>query len=97
MTGRASYILWENREIIDQMMQQMDDFASQNGGYINRSGVGNFYTKTVDEDDEENESPAEERKEMKMMMKKGKKGKMVDKDEVKEIKEAAARRRRRSR
>lgn len=52
MTGRAGYILWENREVIDQMMQQMDDFAAQNGGYINRSGVGNFRTsKTVDEED----------------------------------------------
>lgn len=95
--GRAGSILWENRNIIDQMMQQMDDFAAQNGGYINRSGVGNFRTqKGVYEDDEEeeNESPAEERKE-KMMAKKGKKSKMMDKDELEEVKEASRRRNRR--
>lgn len=49
---RASYILNENREIIDRMMQQMDDFANKNGGYINRAGVGNFRTsKMVDEEE----------------------------------------------
>jgi hypothetical protein len=75
--GRAGSILWENREVIDQMMQQMDDFAAQNGGYINRSGVGNFHTeKTVDEQDTIDT-----------------KEKGMDKSELKNIKEAARRRR----
>ena len=49
--SRASNILHENREIIDNMMKQMDDFADAHGGYINRSGVGNFRTKPVEEED----------------------------------------------
>ena len=47
--SRASQILWENADIIDNMMQQMDDFANANGGYINRSGVGNFRTQAKKE------------------------------------------------
>jgi hypothetical protein len=50
--SRAQNILWENRDTIEQMMQQMDDFADAHGGYINKSGVGNFRTQPkVEEED----------------------------------------------
>ena len=51
--GRAETILHENAEIIDNMMKQMDDFADAHGGYINRSGVGNFRTQPVKDDKSE--------------------------------------------
>lgn len=55
--SRAQNILWENRDTIEQMMQQMDDFANANGGYINRSGVGNFKTQPKVEEEDKAKKP----------------------------------------
>ena len=45
--SRAQRLLVENAEMIDTFIQQMNDFAERQGGYINRSGVGNW--RGVDE------------------------------------------------
>jgi hypothetical protein len=55
--SRAQNILWENRDTIEQMMQQMDDFADANGGYINKSGVGNFRTQPKVEEEDKKKEP----------------------------------------
>lgn len=43
--GRAEHILSENRDTIEHMMQQMDDFADAHGGYMNKAALGNARTK----------------------------------------------------
>lgn len=50
--SRALRILAENAETIDAFIQQMDQFAADNGGYMNRAGVGNWRTDAEDEVDE---------------------------------------------